>query len=406
MLLLESNNILKNYQHGFRCGRDCNSNLIETFNCVTKILDDGDEVDMAYLDFSKAFDKVSHNILLTKLIRSGITGSTFRWIADFLSRRTQRVRINNVFSHDVHVSSGVPQGSVLGPVLFILFINDLPTSHSSFLELFADDSKVFSRVTKYEVSANLQDHLQKLEDWTVDNALLFNVNKCKYMRFTSAIDFSLNPPIKIYDSYLARSHDEKDLGIHVTSTLDPARHIANKVNTANFVLSQVRRSFLCNHPTTMLKLYKTLVRPHLDYCANVWSPWKQKDVKKVESVQRRATRMFPNCRGLSYTDRLKVLKLSSLQDRRIRGDMILTYKILTGKSNIAPESLFHLSSSSTRGHPYKLFKPRCNTTLRAQFFSQRGIDHWNSLPACVVMATSVNEFKTRYDNFMSHSRRE
>ena len=399
---LERHNILKSFQHGFRDGRDCTTNLIETLNTVTQILDDDDEIDMAFLDFSKAFDKVNHKILLCKLAHCGISGQVHNWITGFLSDRTQCVRVNDSFSREVEVTSGVPQGSVLGPLLFLIYVNDLPAPqlHDSFIGLFADDTKAYCKVPKQEVSGSLQVLLSLLENWSVQNDLPFNVTKCKYIRFSRTPDYSLSKPVTLYGTTLMRTYEERDLGVHVTATLDPSRHIAIKVNTANFVLSQIRRAFHCRDPGVMLQLYKSLVRPHLDYGAQVWSPWKRKDIKKLESVQRRATRLIPACQGLSYDQCLSLLDLTTLEQRRTRGDMILTYKILTGKANVNLNNYFQLSNSTTRGHPLKLFKPRCRTTVRAKFFNIRCIDNWNNLPRGVISATTINGFKARYDKHM------
>ena len=397
---LDSNNIIKRFQHGFRSNKDCTSNLIESLDVITRALDEGSDIDIAFLDFQKAFDKVNHKLLLQKLSLIGINGNIHRWIESFLTNRVQCVRVNDVHSRNVDVISGVPQGSVLGPMLFLIYINDLPVSSQSCLSLFADDTKSICRVPRYEVTNTLQESLMLLESWSINNSLPFNIKKCKYMRVTMNTDASLALPLKLYGDYLDRTYEERDLGVLMTSTLDPSKHIAAKVKCANFVLSQIRRSFLCRDAGIMLSLYKTLVRPHLDYCAQVWSPWKQKDIKKVEAVQRRATRLIPACRGLPYAERLRLLKITSLEERRIRGDMILVYKILTDKTNIDKNSLFQMSSTQTRGHNFKLHKPRCNTTIRAKFFSQRCIDHWNSLPDTVVSARSTNCFKSLYDKHM------
>ena len=218
-----------------------------------------------------------------------------RWIESFLTNHVQCVRVNDAYSNNVDVKSGVPQGSVLGPMLFLIYINDLPVSPHSCLSLFADDTKSICSVPRYEVSSSLQESLLLLESWSIDNCLPFNVKKCKHMRVTMSVDSSLALPLKLYGVYLDRTHEERDLGVFMSSTLDPSKHIAVKVKCANFALSQIRRSFLCRDARIMLNLYKTLVRPHLDYCAQVWSPWKQKDIKKVEAVQRRATRLIPAC---------------------------------------------------------------------------------------------------------------
>ena len=171
---LKSNNLLSNEQHGFREGRSCLSNLLTTLEDWTNILEDGDCVDVAYLDFRKAFDLVSHNHLLLKLKKHGINGQILNWIKAFLENRKQRVVIRSSKSEELDVLSGVPQGSVLGPILFLIFINDLPKCTTCPVCLFADDSKIYCRVPRVnkndpeqeEACKNLQKDLLKLQKWT------------------------------------------------------------------------------------------------------------------------------------------------------------------------------------------------------------------------------------------------
>ena len=187
---LTKNDLLNDAQHGFREGRSCLTNLLETLEQWTEIIDEGDAVDVAYLDFRKAFDLVSHEHLIYKLSKYGIKGKLLEWIKDFLKDRTQRVVIRGTASSPRKVTSGVPQGSVLGPLLFLIFINDLPLGLLSALSLFADDSKLFSRIVKSKKkgkksningSAILQNDLNAVLEWANKWRMEFNVDKCKIM---------------------------------------------------------------------------------------------------------------------------------------------------------------------------------------------------------------------------------
>ncbi|CAL4165993.1 unnamed protein product, partial [Meganyctiphanes norvegica] len=192
---LADNDILSDRQHGFREGRSCLTNLLEVMECWTEILDEGDGVDVAYLDFRKAFDLVSHNHLIYKMSKYGITNQVLNWVKDFLRDRTQRVVIRGTASEALGVTSGVPQGSVLGPILFLIFINDLPLNVISPVSLFADDSKVFSRIVSEKNkskcnSANgnevLQGDLNRIKEWADNWKMEFNVDKCKMMHLGSS----------------------------------------------------------------------------------------------------------------------------------------------------------------------------------------------------------------------------
>ena len=278
---LTRNNLLNDAQHGFREGRSCLTNLLETLEQWTEILDEGDCIDVAYLDFRKAFDLVSHEHLIYKLSKYGIKGKILNWIKDFLSNRKQRVVIRGTTSSWEDVTSGVPQGSVLGPILFLIFINDLPTELLSKLSLFADDSKLFSRIITNKGVTNpgviegnrlLQEDLNKVVEWAGKWKMEFNVDKCKVMHLGH------NNPRGTYsmgDRQLEATEGEKDLGVFIDNKLDFGKHIRAVVGKANSILGMIRVSFACMNKTMFLNLYPALVRPLLEYCVQVWSPYKK-----------------------------------------------------------------------------------------------------------------------------------
>ena len=178
---IENNNLLTDYQHGFVPGRSCSTQLLACLDIWTKILDSGSVMDAVYLDFSKAFDSVPHQRLCTKLAACGIEGNILRWITNFLSNRRQRVVVNGKESSWESVLSGVPQGSVIGPSLFIIFINDMPDTVKSFIQMFADDAKVFTETATEHQRAQLQGDLEALLGWADRWQLAFNAKKCKVM---------------------------------------------------------------------------------------------------------------------------------------------------------------------------------------------------------------------------------
>ena len=400
---LTANNLLNNAQHGFRQGRSCLTNLLETIEQWTEILDEGDGVDVAYLDFRKAFDLVSHEHLIYKLSKYGIKGKILDWIKDFLKDRTQRVVIRGTASSMRVVTSGVPQGSILGPILFLIFINDLPLGILSALSLFADDSKLFSRiingknmkkVNDVNGSQNLQNDLNAVLEWANKWKMEFNVSKCKIMHLGH------NNPKNSYSMgglTLEETEEERDLGVIIDNKLDFGKHIRTIVGKANRVLGMIRVSFACLNVPMMYNLYTSLVRPLLEYCVQVWSPYKIKYITLLERVQRRATRMVPKLKKLPYSERLKKMNLPRLYDRRIRGDMIETYKIVSGVENLNSRRLFQMSTFQGRSHSKKLYPKYARLNLRKHWFTQRVIAKWNSLSQDEVVANKTSSFKARYD---------
>ena len=179
----ENNKLFIDSQHGFRKGRSCMTQLIEVMDYVTSEVDKNSSVDIEYLEFQKAFDTVPHIRLITKLKAYGIEGNLLRWIQDFLHNRKQRVVLNGKHSEWVNVTSGIPQESVLGPILSIIYINDLPDSINSLTRLFADDTKLFYSVNNTDDHNFLQNDLNSVAEWSENWLLKFNENKCKHVRF-------------------------------------------------------------------------------------------------------------------------------------------------------------------------------------------------------------------------------
>ena len=403
---LKSNNILRDEQHGFRERRSCLTNLLEMMESWTEIIDEGDGIDVAYLDFRKAFDLVSHKHLLYKMSKYGITNQTLNWIKAFLQQRYQRVVIRGSTSENLEVTSGVPQGSVLGPILFLIFINDLPLEVISPLSLFADDSKIFSRIatnnsTNRNIAVNGNEMLQKdlstIAEWAKKWKMEFNVDKCKIMHLGNQ---NPNHTYTMDGINLTTSKEEKDLGVLVDDQLGFDSHIRSIVKRANRMLGLIRIGFSCLDKEIFMNLYPVMVRPLLEYCVQVWSPYKRKYINLIEGVQRRATKLVPELRELQYEERLKKLGLTTLEDRRERGDMIETYKIITGKEDIDPSKFFTMAT--VRGDPQlthnmKIYKKRFRLDKRKYSFSQRVIAKWNLLDKDVVESQKTSGFKRKYD---------
>ena len=382
-------------QHGFVPQRNCMSNLLICIEKWTNMIEYGLPIDIIYTDFDKAFDSVPHQRLLQKIKNLGIIGRSNTWIRAFLTGRRQQVRVENDFSSWKSVISGIPQGSVLGPILFVIFINDMPDVVSSTCQLFADDAKLFRGIRSNEDIEILQADIDNLIEWSTRWQLPFNINKCKSLHIGSK---NKNHIYTMNGKELQQVKEEKDLGILIDDQLKFHIQTAEAVKKANVVLGIVKKSFIHLDSTTLPLLYKSLVRPHIEYGNVIWGPYFKEDIKAVDMVQRRATKLVPNLREMSYEDRLRELKLPSLCHRRRRGDMVYTYKILTSKIDLRKEDFFKTSHLKTRGHPYKLFKQHATKLPRTQTFSNRIINDWNQLSINTVKAETINAFKENIDN--------
>ena len=394
MAHLVDHNLLSNHQHGFRPKRSCNTQLLEALDDWSRDLECGNPVDSVYLDFQKAFDSVPHLRLLKKLYSYGIAGKLLDWIASFLIGRRQQVVLEGSHSDWTEVASGVPQGSVLGPLLFIIYVNDLPDVIKSGIKLFADDAKLYRGVPSTGDAVLLQSDLTALSEWSSTWLMPFNRDKCKVLHIGH-----VNPRFSYtMDGFvLDTSSIERDLGVNIDEELKFREHASMAVAKATRVLAVIRRSFVLFDEVTLPMLYKTMVRPHLEYGNIIWGPFNRADQKLVERVQRRATRLVEHLRQRPYAERLRCLKLPSLYYRRRRGDMIFTYQLFHNGVDADPSKFFTLADSTTRGHPFKLRKSLAATRVRRFSFASRIINDWNSLPSEVVCAPSLDSFKSRLD---------
>ena len=382
--------LIKETQHGFVKKKSCLTNLLVFLEELTKYLDSGYPVDVIYLDFQKAFDKVPHQRLITKLAAHGFDGDILNWIENWLADRKQRVVINGQFSGWRDVLSGVPQGSVLGPLLFVIYINDIDESVVSRALKFADDTKIYHTVNTSSDIEMLRSDLCNLFSWSTEWQMLFNVEKCHVMHLgygNPRVDYIMD------GKRLETVTEEKDLGVFVSEDLKWEKQCSYAVSKANKVLGMIKRNFVDRSKEIIIPLYKSLVRPHLEYCSQIWNPHFNKDVKLIEGVQRRATKLVQGMEHLSYDSRLKELGLMRLSSRRIRSDLIETFKITSGMYNISKDEFFEFDDGGRRGHSKKLLKKRCRLDVRKYTFSNRVVDKWNSLPDSSVNCTSVIMFK-------------
>ena len=400
---MKDNKFLTKKQFGFLAGRSTVLQLLKVLDRWTEILDSGGCVDVIYCDFKKAFDTVPHRRLISVLDYYGVCDPVLSWIGDFLSNRRQRVLVNGQSSDWHDVISGIPQGSVLGPVLFVVYINTMVENETiSDIFLYADDAKTFNAIYSDKDSDALQDDLNGMVEWTDKSLLQFHPGKCVSMRITSPrIVPTYKHEYRMNGQLLEKSSEEKDLGVTIDSKLTFSQHISDKVKLGNRLVGMIRRTFEYMDKDMFRQLFTTIVRPHLEYAAAVWNPYQLQYIRALEGVQRRATKWgVPGLRNKSYRERLEVLKLPTLAYRRYRGDMIEMWKMTHGKyDQDVVDGFLQLQPSRARGHPYNVSKQRLIKGLdsRKYSFRIRVTDQWNNLPEKVVMASEMDTFKNRLD---------
>ena len=389
-------NILSELQHGFREKRSCETQLIMLVDELSKSMQSGKQTDLILLDFSKAFDKVAHEKLLLKLHFYGIRGNILNWIKDFLDNRTQSVILNGTNSDNIAVSSGVPQGSVLGPILFLAYINDLPEQVRSRVRLFADDTAMYLALDKQADSEILQKDLEILENWEKLWDMSFNPSKCQVIHVTRR-KTPLQTKYHLHGCVLESVPSAKYLGVTISEDLKWSEHINNITKKANQTLGFLKRNIRVHNKDLKSTAYKTLVRPQLEYASTVWSPHTDLDINKLESVQRRAARWVT--RDYQYTSSvssmLQDLNWRTLDQRRIDSRLVLLYKVTYDLVAIpASDYLIRNTRPSSRNHPIAY---RQITTLKDFYkftFFPRTIIHWNALPHHIPTLPTLAQFST------------
>ena len=398
MCHLSRNNIITRLQHGFQAGLSCSTQLLTVVHDWASVLNTHGQVDVIFLDFAKAFDSVPHQRLLAKAKFYGIRGKLLLWLTHFLTNRRQRVVVNGVSSDWSPVLSGVPQGTVLGPILFLLFINDLPNGITSHVKLFADDSVLYRPITSTDDHHALQEDLYYLERWADKWQMKFAPKKCYVMTITLKREKS-QFPYSLCGSTLEGVGLQKYLGIYITSTLNWSKQADEVKKKANAVLGILQRNLSSCAPSVKEQAYMALVRPLVEYGTVAWSPYTKKDTQKVESVQRRAARFVCNNydRHSSVSNMLSDLGWQSLEFRRSVCDAVMFYKINFGLVKVdfpADVRLRHSgysTRSSTRNN-YQFCLPPLAVNQYKYSFYLRTIPVWNSLPQ-PILDLPVTQFK-------------
>ena len=411
---LERNNILTNLNHGFRSGFSCETQLLVTLNDFLHYHDKGHQTDVVILDFSKAFDTMPHEELLCKLDSYGITGPIHSWLRTFLTQRYMQVVIEGETSSKVPVESGVPQGTVLGPLLFLCHINDLPLSVTSKVRLFADDCLLYRTITSQQDHIALQKDLSELERWANKWGMRFNAKKCYIM----SINCKSTHYYTLCDHILKQVEENPYLGLTLTESLKWSSHITKITKKATTTLNFLRRN-LKNFPQECRKTaYISLVRSILDYGSIVWDPYLKQDIEKLERVQKQAARFitgdYRTREEGCVTGMLQSLELSSLENRRSSNRLIFMYKVVEGLVPAIPPNEFlkptrqkrqvkakHFESCETKNildrhisnNNRSFIVEHCKTEQLKHSFFVRTVVEWNHLDTETVRAETVESFK-------------
>ena len=345
---------------------------------------------------------MDHRILLKKLHMYGIRGKVYSWISDFLCGRKQHVVIDGVESRTIDVVSGVPQGTVLGPLLFILYINDifLVVKHCK-IKVFADDSKLHKNIACQADRLLLEEDLHAVVKWAADNNMELNESKFQLLqhgkRDNLKESYSLPSGVSIVAEDVV-----KDLGVYIDTDLRWRQHITNKSAEASRKAGWVLRTFSSRYKDTMMLLYKTYVRSIVEYCCVLWSPHLQCDIMSVEAIQRSFTAKIAGLSDLNYWERLKNLNLYSLQRRRERYMLILIWKIYHG---IIPNSIgINFQLSERRGitcvRPLGESRYKSINSMRFHSFSSSATALFNTVPKEIKSIPLLTQFKAQLDRFI------
>lgn len=356
-------------QHGFRNGRSTTSNLTVFTDYCTSQLESGYQIDTIYTDFSKAFDKISHVILLKKLWSMGIHSTFHKWLSSYLQNRICVVKIDSYESMPYVQLSGVPQGSVLGPLLFNLFVNDISScfENSQFL-LYADDLKVFSKIKCLSHAMSLQKDINNLNNWCSENNLYFNLDKCVHVSYSRARN-PLHVSYRIGNNVIKTVDEIEDLGILFDSKLTFNSHVDKLIPKAYSTLAFIKRN--CkdfSDPYTLKLLFTSFVRSKLEYGALIWSPHYDVHISRIERIQRRFINYaLPHLNLIdprpSYRSRCQHLGLESLEMRRKVQTMLFVYDLINGNidcSDLLGKITFKVPYVNLRHH--EIFYVACHRT--------------------------------------------
>ena len=393
------NQPISTHQWGFMPKRSTTSALCSLTHDWHKQLDEGCEVCSVFFDIKKAFDSVPHIHLMNKLSTLQLNTQITRWLHSYLAGRSQVVAVGGEQSSAVAVVSGVPQGSVLGPLLFIIYIDNITSqiSSTSTISLFADDIALYRTIRSPADYVVLQADITAITVWIEnDNHLKLNVDKCCLMLVSREHTLSLTPPpLFIHgDSQLQQVNSVKYLGLLLTSDLTWSQHINNICSKTRKLTGLFYRRFHHCHPQLMLRLYKSLVRPHLEYASQVWDPHLNRDVDSLENVQKFALRVCQKSWSAPYHELLNSTNVHKLSTRRKNAKLCQLYKIIYGLTDCESNPVIVKPTTLTRHrNPVQLQQLRFHSSQFQFSFYPHSISMWNKLTLTNDSLASLSLFK-------------
>ena len=395
-------------QHGFRSGRSCLSQLLEHHHRVIATMENQGNADVVYLDFAKAFDKVDYGVLLHKLKSMGICGLMLKWLHSFLTNRKQSISVDGFLSPEGPVVSGVPQGSSLGPLLFLIHISDIDAcTEFTNISSFADDTRLIMPIYNERDHIKMQSDLNRVYDWAKQNNMTFNSDKFELLRF-KINELNLHSYHTPDKSIIKEVACVKDLGVHIDSSGTFEANITEAVKKGNNMAAWILRVFTTREEGPMMTLFKSMVIPRIEYCCQLWSPHLLKDIQRLEAVQRSFTARISGLQHLNYWQRLAHLKLYSLERRRERYLVLYIFKIISKLVPNLRDTRFSIETCYSVRGDRKCSVPSISRSPSAKIrklaensFAVNGVNLFNQLPPELrnYQGTLIG-FKTRLDKFL------
>ena len=398
---LYSNKLLSNCQFGFRPRSSTQEALLSATHCWHQLLSSHRQVAAVFIDAKKAFDSVPHNYLISSLADIGICGPLLRWLSDYLTGRQQRVVLDGTVSHPAPVTSGVPQGSILGPLLFNIHMNSISSlllSQNARLILYADDILLFKPVNSAADVAHLQQDVNLILSWMDSHGLTPNHSKTLLPITRTKRPLSINISMGSHPILLCKS--VKYLGVTISSNLTWSEHIKSTCKKAKQRLGFIHRHLSQSPPNVRHRIYRATVLPKLEYCCAVWDPHYVSDIDALESVQKFAGRVITRQWHSDYHTLCSTLNWQPLSVRRKLQKLKVCYNIVNNRS-IIPSSNFSLHPRPSPRHPHSqiLYKPFAKTSSHLNSFFISVILTWNALPSVVVESSNPSIFKKRVTQY-------